>query len=364
MRTSELDYDLPEELIATEAVEPRDAARMLVVRRSGEAIEHLHVRDLPDLLEAEDLLVFNRSRVLPASLLGRREDTGGKVEGLYLRDGPQAGTWECLLKSRRFREGAPIRLLDRAGEPSPWRLVMLEKVSTDGAWRVRVEGPGQTLEILERVGRTPLPPYIRSARKRRHIEIDEARDRARYQTVYAREAGSVAAPTAGLHFTPRLLRELDARGVERGELLLHVGMGTFKPIEVEHIEDHPMHREWCAMDRSLRDRIVARVRGEERGRVIAVGTTSVRTIEAFSRRDDDAETIETDLMIRPGSEIRWTHGLLTNFHLPRSTLLALVAAFLDRDGAGGLERLLAIYREAIGRRYRFYSFGDAMLVLP
>ncbi len=364
MRTSELEYDLPEELIATEPVEPRDAARLLVVHRSSDEVEHLRIRDLPDLLRPRDLLVFNRSRVLRAALLGKREDTGGRVEGLYLRDGSEEGTWVCLLRSRRFRTGAPIRLLDREGRPSPWRLVMLEKVSADGAWLVRIEGGGPTLEILERVGRTPIPPYIRSARKRRQVEGDEERDRERYQTVYACEAGSVAAPTAGLHFTPGLLRMLDERGVERGELVLHVGMGTFKPIETEHVEDHPMHREWCAMDRSLRERIVARVRGERAGRVVAVGTTSVRTIEAFSRHGGEEDAIETDLMIVPGSELRWTHGLLTNFHLPRSTLLALVAAFLETERGVGIERLLRIYREAIERRYRFYSFGDAMLVLP
>ncbi len=392
MRTSELDYELPEELIAIEPVEPRDSARLLVVSRSDpERLEHRSVRDLPGLLSAEDLLVFNRSRVLAARFLGVREDTGGKVEGLYLAEGPEAGAWVCMLKSRRFREGARVRLFDREGGESDVALEMRGRAG-DGAWVVNVAidadgtpatlgGRGDTSSyvgtpaILDRVGLPPLPPYILAARKRRAAEGDAGADLEHYQTVYAREAGSVAAPTAGLHFTPGLLSDLDNLGIERGELVLHVGMGTFKPIEVERVEDHPMHSEWCSMDTGLGEAIRERIDGNRQGRVIAVGTTSVRTIEAYARevgsRESWPSAIETRLMIAPGERLYWTQGLLTNFHLPRSTLLALVAAMLEEPGSersgikrSGIERLLAIYREAIVERYRFYSFGDAMLILP
>ena len=369
MRTSELDYELPDELIAIEPVDPRDSARMLVISRSDPTrLEHHRVRDLGSLLSARDLLVFNRSRVVPARFLGVREDTGGKVEGLYLAQGREPSTWLCMLKSRRFREGAKIRLFDRAGRESDVRLEMIERTG-DGAWIVDVFAEnGSTLEVLDRVGLPPLPPYILAARKRREQLGDPASDLEHYQTVYAREAGSVAAPTAGLHFTPELLADLDNRGIERGELLLHVGMGTFKPVEAERLEDHPMHSEWCSMEQALGEAIRSRVDANRQGRVIAVGTTSVRTMEAFARRtaEDCAwpEAIETRLMLAPGDQLRWTQGLLTNFHLPRSTLLALVAAMLETPERSGIDRLLEVYREAVSERYRFYSFGDAMLVLP
>ncbi len=373
MRTSELEYDLPEELIATEPVEARDSARMLVVWRSDPSRhEHRRVRDLPELLSADDLLVFNRSKVVAARFLGVREDTGGKVEGLYLSenqgDGDEPLTWLCMLKSRRFREGARVRLFDRAGHPSDVVLEMIERAG-DGAWVVRVSSEsGRTLEVLDRVGLAALPPYILAARKRRLESGDPQGDLEHYQTVYAREAGSVAAPTAGLHFTPQLLADLDNLGIERGELLLHVGMGTFKPIEVERIEDHPMHSEWCSMDQGLGEAIASRIDANRQGRVIGVGTTSVRTIEAYARHAASHEAwpsaIETRLMLSPGEQLLWTQGLLTNFHLPRSTLLALVAAMLETPERPGIDRLLEIYREAIDERYRFYSFGDAMLILP
>ncbi len=377
MRTSELDYDLPEELIATEPVEARDSARMLVVWRSDPSrLEHRTVRELPELLSANDLLVFNRSKVVAARFLGVREDTEGKVEGLYLSDvraeshgdGAEPLTWLCMLKSRRFREGARVRLFDRAGRKSDVVLEMIER-AVDGAWVVRVSSEsGRTLEVLDRVGLAALPPYILAARKRREESGDPQGDLEHYQTVYAQEAGSVAAPTAGLHFTPELLADLDNLGIERGELLLHVGMGTFKPIEVERIEDHPMHSEWCSMDQGLGEAIASRIDANRQGRVIAVGTTSVRTIEAYARHvaSNDAwpSAIETRLMLSPGEQLLWTQGLLTNFHLPRSTLLALVAAMLETPERPGIDRLAEIYREAIGERYRFYSFGDAMLILP
>lgn len=371
LRTDDLDYDLPPDLIAVEPVTPRDAARLLVVSRGDPSrIEHRTVRDLPELLEADDLLVLNRSRVVPARFLGHREDTGGKVEGLYLRDGGEPGTWEIMLKARRFKPGAPIRLHTPAGEDSPVVLRLIERAGPDepGAWIASVEHRtdhgGDVAEALDAVGLTPLPPYILAARRSREQDELLPADPDRYQTVYAKEAGSVAAPTAGLHFTPELLDRLEAAGVSRAEVLLHVGSGTFKPVETSTVEAHPMHAERCSLGPGVRERI------EAAGRVIAVGTTSVRTLESFAplppQRDGD--WIDTSLLITPGHPWRWADGLLTNFHLPRSTLLALVAALLDdpadSNPQAAAARLLDLYREAIDRRYRFYSFGDAMLVLP
>jgi S-adenosylmethionine:tRNA ribosyltransferase-isomerase len=361
--TASLDYDLPPDRIATHPTEPRDAARLLVVRRADPGrFEHRTIRDLPDLLAFGDRLVCNTTRVLPARFRGVREDTGGRVEGLYLGDDP-----------------AGVRLL--AGDaPSPFALEMLEPAADPpGAWRVRVrglEGSGgsDAPSVLEAVGLTPLPPYILAARRAGHDPGDDRADRRQYQTVFADagSAGSVAAPTAGLHFTPGLLSGLASRGIERTGVVLHVGAGTFKPVECETVEDHPMHAEWCAMSPGAVGEVQrTRLAG---GRVIAVGTTSVRTIESFAGRfgaGESPEHLSTRLLVTPGCRFAWTDGLLTNFHLPRSTLMALVGAFLQGpdepplpDGTPvGVERLKGAYREAIARGYRFYSFGDAMLIL-
>jgi len=272
-----------------------------------------------------------------------------------------------MLKARRFRPGATIRLLDRDGSPGDIRLRLLERRGSDGAWLVAVLADEPTLAILDRVGLTPLPPYIRAARKRRGEPSDDASDRETYQTVYAGEAGSVAAPTAGLHVTPDLLRTLDERGIRRGEVVLHVGMGTFKPVEVENLDDHPMHAEWCSMPEPITREIRDRAEGKRQGRVIALGTTSVRTIETYARvsaSEPHPGSIQTRLLIAPGHAPLWTQGLLTNFHLPRSTLLALVAAMLDDPPGTGARRVRELYAEAIDMHYRFYSFGDAMLILP
>lgn len=367
MRTDELDYHLPERLIATEPATPRDAARMLVVSRSDRGrLEHRRVRDLPELLEPADLLVFNRSRVLPARFLGVREDTRGRVQGLYLREGDEPQTWVAMVKSRRFRAGAPIRLLNRAGEPADVRLTLLRRAGEEepGAWVVRVEGSGNSEQILDRVGHPPLPPYIRAARKRAGAGGQTPDDLDRYQTVFAREAGSVAAPTAGLHFTPGLLDALDRRGVERTSVLLHVGTGTFKPVETETLEAHAMHSEWCSLGEEPARAVLERAEGRRGGRVLAVGTTAVRTLEAYAmahaRTGVVPPSMETDLLIAPGHRFAWVQGVMTNFHLPRSTLLALVAALFP----DGMDRVGEIYAEAIRERYRFYSYGDAMLILP
>lgn len=366
---SALEYHLDESRIATSPAEPRESARLMVLRRSDPRfLEHRRIADLPALLGAEHVLVFNRTRVLPARFLGRNLDTGGKVEGLWLHDrtGADGRAWEALIKARRFRPGRQIELTDDGGRGTGVVLTLVEKLSEDGAWAVDVQDPEgrATPEILEAVGLTPLPPYIRGARKRAGVSVDDGSDRRAYQTVFALcgggdepVQGSVAAPTAGLHFTPALLDRLRNAGVQRAEVTLHVGAGTFKPIEVDHIEEHPMHSEWCRLGDA------APVLNSER-KVVAVGSTSARTLESYAglleRGEALPEWLATDLLIVPGYKWKRVDGLLTNFHLPRSTLLAMVAAIVP----GGIERLMELYRIAIDREYRFYSYGDAMLILP
>jgi len=365
LRTDELDYDLPSTLVATTPAPRRDEARLMVVRRgAGAAPEHRIVADLPEILGAGDLLVFNTTRVVPARLLGRREDTGGGVEALFLEEGP-GGSWVAMVKARRVAPGVPVRLDRPGGGASDVRLRLVERVAdTPGAWVVEVRRgdraieAGERFEVLEELGHPPLPPYIRAARKAAGLAEEVPDDAAQYQTVYAREPGSVAAPTAGLHFTPALLETLGSRGVGRADVVLHVGAGTFKPVESEYVEAHEMHAEWCSMGPGAIEAI--RRAREAGGRVIPVGTTGARTIETYAGLSDAPASVRTRLLITPGYEWAWTDGLLTNFHLPRSTLMAMVAALLE----GGVDRLKALYGEAIERRYRFYSYGDAMLILP
>ncbi|GJM19870.1 MAG: S-adenosylmethionine:tRNA ribosyltransferase-isomerase [Phycisphaeraceae bacterium] len=373
MRTNDLEYDLPAELIATEPATPRDSARMLVVSRTDPSLcEHRHVRDLPEYLGPGDRLVMNATRVLPARFVGRNLDTGGGVQGLYLRDAEPTAegrrTWVAMLKAKRTRPGRRVALENASGAPTGVELTLIERTDDEsGAWVVAVDAPadaGTTApEILARAGQTPLPPYILSARREHHLEVSDADDRARYQTVFAREdaSASVAAPTAGLHFTPELLDRLGERGVERAQVLLSVGAGTFKPVEAERLEDHDMHAEWCSLNPAGPG-----VLAPAAGRRIAVGTTSVRTLEAFAAWTHEhpgepaPEWLETRLLIAPGHRFEAVEGVLTNFHLPRSTLLALVAALFE----GGMDRVREVYAAAIAERYRFYSYGDAMLVLP
>lgn len=395
LRVSDLDYELPEDRIAVAPAHPRDAARLLVVSRSDPSVcEDRTVAELPEYLGPGDAMVVNVSRVLPARLAGLRADTGGRVEGLFLGAEPD-GAWRVMLKGRRMREGVLVALLDAADATSGFGLRLAGRAaasspregepSEGAAWIARLEcstapagataqPPPPPAEVLARVGRTPLPPYIRAARKRRGDREDAPDDAAEYQTVYASsraaDAGSVAAPTAGLHFTPGLLARLAASGVERAEVVLHVGTGTFKPVECEFVEQHPMHSEWCQLPASTAG-LVAGAR-----RVIAVGTTSARVLESFPRPwppgPDGAGPLHqerwSNLLITPGHRWQNVDGLMTNFHLPRSTLMAMVAALLDeRSGAGrgdGVRRLRDVYAHAIARGYRFYSFGDAMLVLP
>lgn len=345
VRVSEFSFDLPPELIAARSVEPRDRARMIVHDRASRRTSHRHVRDLPELLAPGDLLVLNDTRVRPWRLCGRRE-SGGAVECLLLSlDEDRA---EAFLKpSKKLAEGDWLPM--EGGEVE----VELLEAMGGGRWRLRVHArDGDVAGALERCGRAPLPPYIE-----RPQDEDVAADRARYQTVFASRPGAVAAPTAGLHFTEELLERLAARGVERAFVTLHVGEGTFAPVRAEVVEEHRMHAETYELPESTAA-AVARTRARG-GRVVAVGTTSCRTLETCARDDGhvSAGCGESDLFLYPGREFRCVDALLTNFHLPESTLVMLVAAF------AGAEETLALYREAIAERYRFYSFGDAMLLL-
>lgn len=371
MRTDDLDFELPERLIATRAAEPRDSSRLLVVSRSDpDRMEDRVFSELPGLLDRGDVLVFNTSRVVRARMRGRMKESGGKVEGLFLR-AIDARRWVMLLKTKRARAGKVVELLEGASDVvSGVGLELLERCDAEGAgaWVVGVcGGGGEDAEgVLARVGLMPLPPYILRQRALRGEGVEDEGDAARYQTLYATgEAGSVAAPTAGLHFTDRVLEGLDARGVARDEVELHVGIGTFRPIESETLEAHVMHTERCSMGRAG-----ARFAGGKPrdGRVIAVGSTSVRTLESYARVVEEggsvADPIETDIMIAPGYGWRWVDGMVTNFHLPRSTLIAMVAAALDTEDVDGVERVRAVYAHAIQDGYRFYSYGDAMLILP
>jgi S-adenosylmethionine:tRNA ribosyltransferase-isomerase len=330
MRTADFDYELPEELIAQTPVEPRDAARLLVLDRSTGRIDHRFIRDLPNLLEPGDLLVANRSRVLPARILGRLRG-GGHAEVLLLRR-LEAGRWQALVRpARRLRVGDVIIV-------NPDLSVRVSAVQAEGLREIEVESDAALLAA----GSVPLPPYIRSWHG----------DPERYQTIFADVEGSAAAPTAGLHFTPPLLHALAERGVGFETLVLHVGLDTFRPLTTDDPHQHRMHSEWYSIPPQLRSRISeTRSRGR---RVVAVGTTTVRALESSAHRGIDEG--DTDLLILPGHEFRHIDAMLTNFHLPRSTLLMLVSAF------AGTAPIRAAYTEAIRKRYRFYSFGDAMLI--
>lgn len=363
LRTDALDYDLPEALIATQPAEPRDSARLMLVRRDTGATEHHRVRDLPSLgiIRPGDLMLVNQTRVLPAYLSARRQATGGKVSGLFVSSDTQ-GQWRVMLESRgTLRPGERLIL---GSEADPVALELIEPVG-GGQWLARCDAEAQAPAVLERVGSTPLPPYIRKQRRRLGLDEVNENDTSRYNTVYAGSAGSVAAPTAGLHFTDALLAELAELGVRRAAVDLHVGIGTFAPVRSETLEEHAMHEEWFTVPRSTLDAIrETRANG---GRLLVVGTTCVRALESLP--DDalepdnypDGVTGTTSLFIRPdaGFAFRFTDRLMTNFHLPRSTLLALLAAL---PGVG-LGRLMDTYRTAIAGQYRFYSYGDAMLVV-
>ncbi len=355
MNTSEFDYRLPPELIAQEPAPVRSAARMMVVRRAGGSLEHRRVAELPALLRAGDLLVVNDTRVIPARLFGRKPSTGGRIEVLLIEESPGpaagAGVWEVLLKASRPPAAGSV--LELAG--GRIRAEVLGR-SEGGRARLRLTHDQPLMDILAEAGVTPLPPYIRRPRAGGDPRR-AALDRDRYQTVFARAPGAVAAPTAGLHFTPELLAELAARGIGRAAVTLHVGPGTFKPIDSATVEAHRMDPERYRVPAETA-RLIAAAR-ERRGRIVAVGSTVVRTLETVAAERGAVTAAEgrTALFIRPPHVFRAVDALLTNFHLPTSTLLVMVSAF------AGLELARRAYAEAIRERYRFYSYGDCMLIL-
>ena len=339
MRKSDFYFDLPEELIAQTPLERRDSSRLLHLDKTTGELEHRHFYELLDYLREGDCMVFNDSRVLPARLIGARP-TGGSVELVLLRDLGE-GRWECL--SRPGRKTKPgTELLFGNGELK----ATVESVAEGGNRIVRFDYEGIFLEVLERLGKMPLPPYIK----------EELQDNERYQTVYSREIGSAAAPTAGLHFTKELMEKIAAKGVKLCYVTLHVGLGTFRPVKAEEIEDHEMHSEFCIIPEETA-RIVSETK-KKGGRVIAVGTTSCRTLESFAREDGSLPATSgwTNIFIYPGYTFKCVDALVTNFHLPESTLIMLVSALAGR------EHVLHAYEEAVKERYRFFSFGDAMFI--
>lgn len=340
MKTSEFDYELPPHLIAQTPLEPRDSSRMLVLNRSSGKIQHAFFRDLGIFLQPGDLLVLNQTRVIPARLSARKYPTGGKVEILLLHQVDEY-TWETLVGGKGIKEGSRLKVIGGPGA------VVVQSLS--GPRRlVRFLQPLNG--ILEQVGSMPLPPYIHTVLK----------DPERYQTVYARQPGSAAAPTAGLHFTPGLLEQLQTQGIGVAYVTLHVGLDTFSPVTEDLIEDHPIHKEWCQVSDETA-RLINQARRDRR-RIVAVGTTTVRTLESATQHARPGDVISpwdgsTDLFILPGYTFQVVDVLITNFHLPRSTLIMLVSAFAGRD------QILAAYQTAIEQKYRFYSFGDAMLII-
>ena len=340
MKTHDFYYELPEELIAQTPLEQRDASRLLVLDRISGEVNHRHFYDVIDYLEAGDCLVMNDSRVLPARLLGHRP-TGGAVEVLLLRDlGDKK--WECLCKpGRKMLPGNEVIFGD--GELT----ATVVEVREDGNRVVEFHYEGIFLEVLERLGKMPLPPYIKA----------ELSNQERYQTVYSKEVGSAAAPTAGLHWTPELLEKAREKGVKLAFVTLHVGLGTFRPVKAEEITEHHMHSELCMLSAETAD--ILNETKKAGGRVICVGTTSCRTLESLVNEDGtfEAKSKWTEIFIYPGYTFKAMDGLITNFHLPESTLVMLVSAFAGR------EHVLAAYEEAVRERYRFFSFGDAMCIL-
>ena len=350
MKVADFDYELPPELIAQEPAERRDGARMMVLDRSTRTIAHRRFTDLPEFLRPPDLLVVNDTRVIPARLFGRKakEGTGGKVEFLLLEE-TSPGQWDALMRCRRRPKPGDQVLLDE-----DLAVVTVLEDGELGRVKIRVESALPWLEVLERIGQTPLPPYI----QRKNVsEERRLADKHRYQTVFAREPGAVAAPTAGLHFTPDVLERLAARGIGHATVTLHVGIGTFRPVSVENVRDHRMDFErWEVPEETARRIAGAKAAG---GRVVAVGTTSVRTLESAAVRPEGfgAGQGRTDLFIHPPYAFRMVDAMVTNFHLPKSTLIMMISAFAGR------EFVLEAYREAIRERYRFYSYGDCMLMV-
>lgn len=340
MKTSDFDYDLPQKYIAQTPIEPRDASRLMILDRNEHEIENAHFRDLGGYLRPNDILILNQTRVIPARLFGRKPATGGRVEVLLLRRERQQ-VWEAMVGGKGLKPGKEIQLDDGP------RAEVLQDL---GGPRRLLRFSEPLTPFLDRIGNVPLPPYI-------HANLEEPE---RYQTVYALEPGSAAAPTAGLHFTPRLIEQIQGQGVRLATVTLHVGLDTFAPVHEEDPRQHKIHSEWCQLSPETAEAInAARHAG---GRVIAVGTTSVRTLESAARGAESSRRVfpyegPTDLFILPGYKFKAVDAIITNFHLPRSTLIMMISAFAGR------ERVLAAYETAKELGYRFYSFGDAMLVL-
>lgn len=345
MRVDLFDFDLPQDLIALRPVRPRDAARMLLVRGQQAAFEDKGVLDLPDLLEPGDVLVFNDTRVIPAQLEGRRAGSEARI-GATLHKRIELRRWQAFVRNaKRVKEGDQI--IFGGGVTA-----IAEARHGDGSITLLFEGDEPVEVLLDRAGTMPLPPYI--AQKR---GVDE-QDQQDYQTMFAKEDGAVAAPTASLHFTDRLVAALDSRGIQREMLTLHVGAGTFLPVKADDTDDHQMHSEFGRINAATADRLNhARAQG---GRIIAVGTTSLRLLESAAGEDRVIREFagDTDIFITPGYTFRAVDGLMTNFHLPKSTLMMLVSALMGRD------RMMAAYQHAIANEYRFYSYGDSSLLLP
>ena len=341
MKLKDFDYELPEELIAQDPLAERSASRLMVIDRASGSVTHRHFSDVTDYLKPGDCLVLNDTRVIPARLIGVKEDTGAVVELLLLKH-LDDGCWETLAKpGKKLKIGAKVSFGDGLLHAE------IVDILEEGNRKVRFSFEGIFEEILDKLGEMPLPPYI-------HNKLE---DKERYQTVYAKNAGSAAAPTAGLHFTNELLNKIEEMGVNKAFVTLHVGLGTFRPVKTENILEHHMHTEYCEISQQTADMINGA--HEAGGRVICVGTTSVRTIESMAGDDGRvrAGSRDTDIFIYPGYKFKCVDSLITNFHLPQSTLLMLVSAFYDR------EKVLAAYKEAVEERYRFFSFGDAMFLI-
>lgn len=340
MKTSDFFYNLPEELIAQTPVEPRNSSRLMILTRDSGAVEHKHFYNLPEFLKPGDCLVLNDTRVLPARMYGVREDTGAVVEFVLLR---QHGNmlWECLAgPGKKAKEGYKFKFSDKLS-------AVVTEVMPDGNRMIEFQCDGDFFTVLDEVGQMPLPPYIK----------EKLKDKERYQTVYSKEAGSAAAPTAGLHFTKEMLESIKKSGVNIAYVTLHVGLGTFRPVKVEDVTKHKMHTEHFYIPEEAAD--IINETKKNGGRVICVGTTSCRTVESCAARYGEIRSCsgDTDIFIYPGFEFKCMDGLVTNFHLPESTLIMLVSAF------AGYDNVMNAYNTAVKEKYRFFSFGDAMLII-
>lgn len=344
------DYELPPELIATEPSQQRDQSRLLVVDRQTNTISHSSISDLPQYLNSGDCLVLNDTRVLSARIFGVRKSTGGKWEGLYLGSN-ESGQWKLMSKTRgKLTPGEMIELMPAHPRQEQKQIALqMQTKDAEGYWTAKVQSDEDHHSLLEHFGTMPLPPYMRR-------ELASDVDWERYQTVYANHPGAVAAPTAGLHFTPALLKQCTQKGIQIAKVTLHVGIGTFKPISVQTLDEHKMHSEWCELPEDSASLLnETRKKG---GRIVSVGTTSVRTLESIAQQGSlKAWRGETDIFIYPPYEFQAVDCLLTNFHLPKSTLLVLVSAFAST------ELIREAYQKAVEEKYRFFSYGDAMLIL-